>query len=126
MRTRPLRDSDIPTLRELAQASGYPYPDLAGPLEAVVVLADDEDQPVMAVAAKRLVELYLWCGKGMTPHENIAALRLLHEGMMEELKAKGYDEVNAFLPPQIAGKFGRRLVRTFGWVKGWPNWCRRF
>jgi len=126
MRTRPLQDSDIPTLRAMAGASGYPYPDLAEPLEAVLVLADDQDRPIMAVAAKKLVELYLWCGYEMSPHENIAALRLLHEGMVGELKAKGYNESNAFLPPQIAGKFGKRLEKTFGWVKGWPNWSRRF
>ena len=128
MKTRPLQKSDIPALRSMAEANGFPYPDLSDPLEAVVVLADDEDQLVMAVAAKKLVELYLWCGKGMTPHENIAALRLLHEGMMEELKAKGYNSVEAVLPPPVAAKFGRRLEKTFGWVKsvGWPTWIRRF
>ncbi len=126
MTTRPLRESDIPTLRAMAEASGYPYPDLAEPLEAVVVLADDQDRPVMAVAAKKLVELYLWCGKGLTPHENIAALRLLHEGMIEELKTKGYNEgVEAFLPPAISAKFGKRLEKTFGWVKNWESWGRR-
>ena len=127
MTTRQLRDSDITTLRELAVASGFPYPDLTGPLEAVVVLADDEDQPVMAVAAKRLVELYLWCGKGMTPHQNIAALRLLHDAMADELKTKEYDGigVEAFLPPSVAGKFGKRLEKTFQWTRNWPSWHKQ-
>ncbi len=124
--TRPLKLSDIPLLRELAKASGYPYPDLSEPLESVVVLADSNDDPVMAVAAKRLVELYLWCGEGMLPHEKAAGLRLLHESMIQELCSKGYNEANCFLPPQIAGKFGKRLEKTFGWSKNWPSWFRRF
>ena len=126
MRTRPLYKSDIPILRAMAEASGHPYPGLTESLEAVVVLADDHDLPVMAVAAKRLVELYLWCGQGMTPHESVAALRLLHEGMIQELRAKGYNEANCFLPPQIAEKFGRRLRETFGWIRNWASFARRF
>jgi len=110
----------------MASASGYPYPDLTEPLEAVLVLADDEDQPVMAVAAKKLVELYLWCSKGMSPHENIAALRLLHDEMAEELKKKAYNSVEAFLPPSVSKQFGKRLEKTFGWVRNWPSWTRRF
>lgn len=123
-----MEESDIPILNRMAVSSGFPYPDLTEPLEAVIVLADDEDRPVMAVGAKRLVELYLWCGKGMalTPHENIAALRLLHDGMAEQLKTLGYNGgVEAFLPPSVAAKFGKRLEKTFGWVKNWPSWCKR-
>jgi hypothetical protein len=123
---RPLEPRDIPALKAMAEASGYPYPNVDDPLvEAVLVVTDDEDRPVMAVAAKRLVELYLWCGKGMAPSESVAALRVLHEAMGEVLKAKGYHGVEAFLPPNVSGKFGRRLEKTFGWVRNWQSWTRR-
>ncbi len=124
--TRALKLSDIPPLRALAKVSGFPYPDLSEPLESVVVLVDGDDRPIMAVAAKRLVELYLWCSDGLLPHEKAAGLRLLHESMIQELCSKGYNEANCFLPPTIAGKFGRRLEKTFGWVKNWQSWARRF
>ncbi len=127
MTIRPLEATDIPTLKALAEATGFPYPDLDSPdLEAVSVVADHSGHPVMAVGAKRIVELYLWCGRGMAPHEKIAALRLLHESMISELCSKGYNEANVFLPPMIAGKFGKRLEKTFGWVRNWPSWARRF
>lgn len=126
MQARNLQPEDIPALNAMAQASGFPYPDLAEPLEAVLVLVDDEGRPIMAVAARRLVELYLWCGKGMTPHQSIAALRLLHDGMGDVLKAKGYNSVEAFLPVSVSAKFGKRLEKTFGWWRNWPSWTRRF
>ena len=126
MHTRALRQSDIPTLEAVARATGFPYPDLGSGLEAVTVVVNEGDQPLMAVGAKKIIELYLWCGVGMTPHEKTAALRLLHESMIEELCSKGYHEANAYLPPQIAGKFGKRLEKTFGWVRNWPSWARRF
>lgn len=112
----------------MAAQSGYPYPDLSSPLiEAVHVVVDDEDQPVMAVAAQRIVELYLY-GKPepMHPALRLHAIRLIHDSLAAELRAKGYREANAFLPPGIAAKFGRRLERSFGWVKNWCSWCRTF
>ncbi len=125
MTIRPLQTSDIPALVALASASGFPYPEASDPLlEAVLVVVDDEDRPVMAAAAKRLVELYLWCGRGMTPHDSIAALRLLHDAMAEQLKTQGYNSVEAFLPLSVSKRFGRRLEKTFGWVRNWPSWTR--
>ena len=126
MRTRPLKESDIPILRAMAERSGIPYPDLAGVrLEAVVVVVDDEDQPLMACAAERLVQLYLWCGEFERPHAAIFALRLLHEAMAKELRRRGYSSAEAFLPPSLAKRFARRLEKTFGWVRNWPSWTHR-
>jgi len=131
MRCRALQQSDIPALRAMAEASGYPYPEISdfstrkeGTIEAVLVVADDQDQPVMACAAQRIVELYLFVGDGGTPALKLHALRLLHDSMAAALRAKGYQDANAFLPPSIAAKFGRRLERTFGWVRNWQSWCR--
>src|ERR1035441_7365070 len=124
MKIRSLKVSDIPALRDMAARSGYPYPDLASDptLEAVLVVVDDEDRPLRAAAAKRLVELYFWCDTNLTPHENLAALRLLYDGMVEELRAKGYHSAEAFLPESVSRKFGRRLERTFGFMRNWPSW----
>lgn len=107
----------------MAKASGFPYPESTAKLEALLVVVDDEDRPLMAVGAKRICELYLWCGK-LPPLVTIHGLRLLHEAMSRELKRLGYDEVNAFLPPSICKKFARRLEKTFGWKPNWPGWTR--
>ena len=124
MRVRPLKKADIPALK--AMECGVPYPDLTEGLEAVLVVADDEDRPVMAAAAKRLVEAYLWCGEFRLPLAKVAAMRLLQTEMERILAGKGYNGVEAFLPPQIAARFGKRLEKTFGWVKNWASWHRRF
>jgi hypothetical protein len=107
----------------MAEASGFPYPELsAARIEAVVVVVDEQDRPVMACAAERLVQMYLWCGEFQRPHAKVFALRLLHEAMSEELKSKGYESAEAFLPPSLAKRFARRLEKMFAWRRNWPSW----
>ena len=127
MTVRQLRLSDIPILQEMAERSGFPYPDLnTEPLELVHVVVDDEDRPLMACAAKRILELYLWSGEFERPLAKVHALRLLHDTMSQMFRAKGYREANVFLPPVLASRFARRLEKTFGWVKNWPSWAKHF
>lgn len=127
MRCRALRQSDIPILTQIAERSGFPYPELDHPhIESVLVAVDSEDRPIIAVAAKRLIEIYGWVDSEQSPAVLMGAWRLLHQGMAENLRAKGYNGAECLIPPPIAGKFGRRLERTFGWIKNWPSWCVRF
>ena len=127
MRVRLIKGSDLPVLRSMAEASGYPYPDLgADKLEAIRVLVDDEDRPLMAAAARRLVEVYLWCGEFERPLAKLHALRMLHEEMAAILKQLGYCQAEAFLPPSLAKRFARRLEKSFGWRPNWPSWTRGF
>jgi hypothetical protein len=126
MTARPLRDSDIQQLTEIAEKTGFPYPDLRGPhIEGICVVEDEHGNIVAACAAKRLLELYLYCPEGKAINKSRAII-LLHEKLAAELKIKGYDDANVFLPPTLAEKFGRRLERSFGWVKAWPSWTKRF
>ncbi len=127
MKVRPYRQSDAASLKAIANASGFPYPDLTDPLvEAVVVIADEEDKPIMAVAAKRLVEIYLYVDSERSPGVKMDALKAAHRGMIEQLRALGYNSAEAFLPPAIAERFGKRLVRTFHWALNWPSFSKRF
>ena len=127
MTIRRLIPSDIPILMKMALESEFPYPDVSRETpEAFMVVTDDENRPMMAAAAVRTVQIYLYCGEFKRPLAKKAAMQLLHEGMALELKAKGWSEADAFLPPSLALKFGRRLEKTFGWVKNWPSWARRF
>ncbi len=126
MMTRELKDSDIPILRAMAQESGYPYPSADDPLlKAVIVVVDEEDQPMYAAALEPILQAYLWCRKGRgTPFESLAALRLLHEKLLES-KPEGFTEINTFIKPQLAVQFGRRLERSFGWRRNWPSWFKK-
>lgn len=129
MNVRALQYSDIPILKEMYLASGFDYafPDLTGPeFEATRVVVDENNRPLMAVSAKRTIELYLFCGKFEHPASGLHAIRLLHESMKSALKQKGYSDANAFLPPQVAKSFGGRLQRTFGWLKAWDSYFVRF
>ena len=121
MNVRPIKPSDRPILERWAKESGFPY------IEAieVYVVADEDDQPVMACAPHQIVELYLWVDGAQHPAMRLHALRLLHDAMIPALKAQGIDEVNAFLPPEIERKFGRRLMRSFGWVRNWVSFARK-
>lgn len=124
---RPLRDSDIPRLREMAESSGFPYCDPKEPhVEAVLVATDEHDRPVMAIAANRIVELYLWADSGLSPVTAFALLRQFHEEMARVLREKGYTDATAFLPPAVEKRFGRRLERSFGWVRNLASWAKVF
>jgi hypothetical protein len=125
MTVRPLKDSDLPILRSLI-APGLPYPPLNGPqVESVHVVANEQDKPIMAFISQRIIEGYLVADPMLHPAAKVHALRLLHDIVAPELKARGWDDCTAFLPPTLAAKFGRRLERTFGWVKNWPSWAKR-
>lgn len=126
MHVRTLQISDLPALQQMADSSGFPYPDPSSEkLEAVLVVVDDEGKPVMAAAAEKIMQMYLWCSDS-TPYTKLGAIRLLHEEMSEILRLKGYDGVTAFLPPSVSEKFGRRLERSFSWIRNWPSWNRGF
>jgi hypothetical protein len=129
MRFRPLIDSDVPVLREMFERSGFEYtlPDLRGPLmESVIVVADENDQPVAAAAAERIVQLFLFIKEDEHPAAKLHWIKMLHEGLATELRTKGYHSCDAFLPPQVEKSFGRRLMRNFGWVRNWNSFARHF
>ena len=129
MIVRPLKSEDAPKLRKLYESSGFAYdfPDLST-LESVLVVADPEtDEPFMAAAAERLIQLYLFAPQDAHPAAKLHGIRLLHEAMRVELKSLGYNSAEAFLPPSIAARFGRRLERTFGWWRNaWSSWTINF
>lgn len=127
MTVRPLKTSDIAILMAVAQKSGLPYPDLESESMTLVrVVVDDDDRPLAACGVKPILEAYFWCGDIQRPLAKVHALRLLHDSMMPWLARHGWHEVNGFLPPEWASKFGKRLEKTFGWVRNWPSWTKSF
>jgi hypothetical protein len=128
MTVRQLRNDDIPKLRKFHAASGlqYDFPDLNGQhIESACVVVDDNDEPLCAGIAERIVQIYFLSSDFGPPHARMSAIRMLHDSVHAELNAKGYNEANAFLPPEISKQFGRWLCRHFGWVRNWDSWCKR-
>ena len=125
MTVRPFEERDRAALQRMQ--GRYPYQDPAHPMiEGCMVAVDERDEPIAAVAAERIVQIYGWFDSDTPMLTRLAAIRALHGAMVPELAAKGYREANAFLPPAICAKFGRRLERSFNWVRNWNSWCFRF
>jgi len=61
-----------------------------------------------------------------TPRARWEWLLGLHGVTEREAARRGLEDVHAWLPPEIAGKFGKRLTRL-GWVKDdeWTPYCKR-
>jgi hypothetical protein len=123
MTVRDYRPDDLRHFQRMHEAMGFDYllPDF-DKMEAVKVVVDENDLPLAAAGAEKILQLYFLCGKFEHPAAQLHSITLLHAAMAPPLREKGYHEVNAFLPPSIARSFGRRLERTFGWSKNWLSW----
>lgn len=126
MKVRAFEERDRAALDRMARPTGFPYCAPDGPMvEECMVAVDVNDQPVAAVAAERILQVYGWLRQDMHPAAKMAAIRALHARLAPALLERGYSEVNAFLPPTVCERFGRRLERSFGWVKNWASWAVR-
>lgn len=128
MKVRPLLESDIPTLQEWANASGFEYPEpTAKDIEAIMVVAGGDDVPILAAAAKRLVEVFGWFDPTAGAELRGEAIRLIHQPMIDALKQKGYECAEVFIPPQLERRgLGRILRDRFHWRRNWPSYGKRF
>lgn len=95
--------------------------------EASLTAAHSHTTPriVMAVLLRLTAEAYLLHdAHAGTPRQRWQNLLALHEAARQDAAARGLDDVQAFLPPQIARAFGRRLARL-GWHPDpWPCFSR--
>ena len=129
MKVRAMTIDDITALKASAAASGFPYPELSSPLiEAVSVVTNDEGEIIVACAAHRMVELYLYGGEVESdPSDKKRAIDLLHIDLARKLRAAGYAECSVFIPPQIVVKFAQRLIKTWGWARHeWTHLTKSF
>ena len=85
-------------------------------------------QSIIGAALLRLTaEAYLLLDpKAGTPRERWEWLLGLHAATEQEAARRGLEDVHAWLPPEIAAKFGKRLTRL-GWVRDdvWTPYCKR-
>ncbi|MGH9746905.1 MAG: hypothetical protein ACRD59_12455 [Candidatus Acidiferrales bacterium] len=130
MLVRQFKETDLDSLRRIhaLQGSDYRFPDLADPIFiSKLVVEDGAGTPVMASLARLTCEMYLLADPAAgTPRDRYTRLLALHAAGERDLLARGLDDAHAWLPPQIANRFGRRL-EALGWLRdnAWAPYCRR-
>ena len=146
MQVRAYEQQDLEDLQRIhrAQGFGYAFPDLQNPLfltKLVLVGAQHccaptrqncsaiaKEKGIVGAALLRLTaEAYLLLDPNVaTPRERWEWLLGLHTATEQEAARRGLEDVHAWLPPEIAAKFGKRLVKL-GWVRDdvWTPYCKR-
>jgi hypothetical protein len=126
MLVRTYTDSDLAEIKRLHEASGFTYtlPDPADKSFFSCRVVSDGSQIRMAAFLRATAEPFLICDtEWSTAAWRDLALRKLQAVCREDCVNKGIGEVNAFLPPEIAARFGKRLLRM-GWKRyenqEWP------
>ena len=145
MHIREYMPSDLESLRRLHSAQGMPYqfPDLTNPL-FLTKLVIERDSPgadgrelrdgnsllaageiIGAILLRLTSEAYFLLDPlAGTPRDRWQSLLMLHEAARADAARRGLDDAHAWLPPQVANAFGRRLARL-GWFREpWPSFSR--
>jgi hypothetical protein len=127
MLIRPFTDSDLPSLRHLHAQQGMPYrfPDLSNPLFLTKLVVERDSQIAAALLLRLTSEAYLLLDPcAGSPRQRWQSLLLLHEAARGDAARRGLDDAHAWLPPQVARAFGRRLTQL-GWQREpWPSFSR--
>jgi hypothetical protein len=133
MHIREYTASDLESLRRLHSAQGMPYqfPDLMNPLflTKLVIERDSPDTVNREVIGAILLRLtseayFLLDPHAGTPRDRWQSLLTLHEAARVDAARRGLDDAHAWLPPQVANAFGRRLSRL-GWFREpWTSFSR--
>lgn len=145
---REYTDTDLDALVAMHRAQGfeYPFPNLRDPLFVSKLVLCENAAPdsvtesrgegncdsadgkiVMAALARLTCEIYLLADPHAgTPRRRYARLLELHRAGAADLRTRGLADAHAWLPPRIAGRFGRRL-ESLGWLcdNEWTPYCLR-
>ena len=120
MKIREYTASDLEALRmiHVRQSFDYKFPDLENPLfVSKLVLEDGEGGVAMAALARLTCEIYLLTDPiRSSPRERLNNLVTLHLAAQRDLVQRGLEDAHAWLPPKIARRFGRRLIKL-GWTR---------
>jgi len=129
MLVREYRESDLEQLRAIHTRQGFDYalPDLSNPLFVTRKILADDDTIVGAALLRLTAEAYLLLDpRAGTPRQRWQWLLALHHATEQDAWQRGLEDVHAWLPPPIAGKFGKRLA-CLGWQRDdtWTPFCRK-
>ena len=129
MLVREYQESDLAQLQAIHAAQGFDYklPDLSNPLFVTKLVLAKDDAIVGAALLRLTAEAYLLLDpRAGTPRQRWQWLLALHDATERDAWQRGLEDVHAWLPPPIAGKFGKRLARL-GWQRDdvWTPYCKK-
>jgi hypothetical protein len=128
MIVREYTDADLNALRAMhaAQGFGYPLPHLDDPLFLVRTVVEEDERPRLAIFLRLTAESYLLADPAEgTPRQRWRWLQAAHEATRQAATKSGLADVQAFLPPEVARSFGRRL-QSLGWRRDpWQGYTRK-
>lgn len=123
MMVRPFHPDDLSQLEKLYREQGFAYdfPNLHDPLIHIKLVGEVDGKIVNAAFCKLVGEIYFLADRNAgTPRQKFDNFVVLHDaGCEAAYRQGGLTEIAAWVPPQIAKPFGRRLMRL-GWQK--PLW----
>lgn len=123
MTVRFFRQEDLPAIEQMHRAQGLEYelPDLADPLYFIKLVGEQDGKIVNAAVAHLTAEIYFLADNETgTPRQRFDNFLTLHEaGCHAAYHQGGLSDLHAWLPPQVAKPFGRRLMKL-GWKR--PLW----
>lgn len=124
MIVRKYRKEDLARLKQLHAQQGfaYPFPDLNAPIFPVGIVGEEHGEVQIGAFLRCTAEAYLLMdGSNGEARERWQALLKIHEAVRQEAIEAGFEEVQCFLPPEVAKSFGRRL-KKMGWrPDDWQN-----
>ncbi len=126
MNIRDMQPGDVSAIQEIhaKRPLGFDLPDLTRkqPVEKVLLV---EDRIIAAAILRPTTEAYVLCDPDWeTPWLRWQAFQKLHASVLEKCREAGIEDTHAFICPQIARSFGRRLTQL-GWWKHDSVWYSR-
>ena len=124
MIVREYTEADFSRIKELHGQSGFDYkmPTLSSDAFFSRRVVEGDDTIGMAACLRLTAEAFLFCDpRWRTPSWRFDALKQLCRICNDDAKQIGVQDVVAFLPPDIDGKFGKRLTQL-GWDRARDKW----
>jgi len=123
VRIRPYVKEDFPAVIALfnKQQFVYEFP-TEDEFVDIQLVVNEEDEIQMVLASRKIIEYYLLVNpdREINAWTTFAYIKLLIAESWKKLAKAGYKQVFAFLPPEIAKNFGRRLIKLGGKCYTWP------
>ena len=117
---REFRDEDWPALKEMFMRSQLPencFPNTSNPLFLIRKVMEVNGEIPMAAFTKVTAEQYLLLDHGWrTAHDRWDLLIQMRDIVVTEARDRGFEDLTAWIPPQIDKSFGPRLTQL-GFVR---------
>lgn len=103
----------------------YPFPDLSNELVTVKTAVTDEAGRIVCAGAVKIIgEAFLWIDKYSNLRDKLNSIGILERDMRMLAQINGFDQVAAWVPPQVPKGFPR-LLREMNWQPSpWPTWVK--